>query len=547
MPLIRPLFLAAALCAATTPALAQDPGAADRAQQLRERIEDIQRQLDELLAQLGPESTGATASRITPGDLRMEWFREHERMVEATPYGDMNWQFLGPENISGRVTDLAAGTPRGKTYTLFAATASGGLWKTVNEGTTWRPVFENGPSNSIGAVALAPSDQETVWIGLGESNIFRSSMSGAGVYKSTDGGDNWEHMGLVDVGTVARIVIHPTDPDVVYVAAGGKEWADNPERGVYRTRNGGATWEPVLHVDERTGATDLRMDPTKPEILYAATWQRRRKLWNDPRSEPGFTGSGIHRSMDGGDTWTAIVDGLPDAEHRGRIGIDVARSNPNVVYAFVDNYQSQDGEPAIVDSYGRVQQGAIEGAQIYRSDDRGAHWRKTSESDNTMRRLGSTYGWVFGQIRVDPADEDTIYVMGLGLNVSNDAGASFRPLRGMHSDHHALWIDPQNSDYLINGNDGGLVISYDGGRRWRNFTDILPAVQFYNVAYDMAEPFHVYGSIQDHGSRRGVVDLSRGRDRIPATDWENAPGGEASYQAIDPTDPDTVYSAGFYG
>ncbi|MFT7680240.1 MAG: photosystem II stability/assembly factor-like uncharacterized protein, partial [Planctomycetota bacterium] len=239
---------------------------------------------------------------------------------------------------------------------------------------------------------------------------------------------------------------------------------------------------------------------------------------------------------------------------RGRIGIDVARSAPGVLYAFVDNYEiappdEEEGEEGEVgtDSYGREREARIKGSEVYRSDDRGASWRKASESNDYMAGLSSTYGWVFGQIRVDPKNAERIYIMGLGLNVSDDGGKTFRRLRGMHGDHHALWIDPNNTDYLVNGNDGGVYVSYDAGAKWRSFTDRLNPVQFYNVGFDMAEPFHVYGSIQDHGSRRGTVDLGRGRDKVRAVEFQGAPGGEASYHQIDPTDEGVIYSAGFYG
>ncbi|MCP3918842.1 MAG: hypothetical protein GY711_25115 [bacterium] len=478
--------------------------------------------------------------------VRLGWYEAHAALRESSPFKDFDWQFLGPTNVSGRVTDVALVAPRGESYAAYVATASGGVWRSVNEGTSWEPIFEQAPSTSIGDVTLAPSDQDVVWVGTGEANIFRSSMAGTGVYRSDNGGESWEHRGLAGTHTIARIVVHPDDPDLVYVAASGHEWTDNPERGVYRSRDGGETWEKVLFVDERTGAIDLVMDPTKPEILYAATWQRRRELWNDPRAHEGHEGSGIWRSLDGGDTWEPVNEGLPAPHHRGRIGIDLAASNPSVVYAFVDNYEQAE-VPEDSDSYGREQEDAILGATVYRSDDRGASWRQVSETSESMQRLSSTYGWVFGQIRVDPTDEDTVYVMGLALNVSNDGGKTFRRLRGMHGDHHALWIDPSNPRYLVNGNDGGVAISYDGGENWRTFYDNLPVVQFYNVGYDMADPFHVYGSIQDHGSRRAAVDLSRGRDRIRAVEWERAPGGEASSHAVDPTDADTVYAEGFYG
>jgi photosystem II stability/assembly factor-like uncharacterized protein len=303
----------------------------------------------------------------------------------------------------------------------------------------------------------------------------------------------------------------------------------------------------VLFVNPRAGAIDLVMDPSDPNTLYAATWQRLRRKWNDPRHEADYTGSGVQKSTDGGATWTPINDGLPPAQFRGRIGLDVARSNPNVLYAFVDSYdiarQAQAGE---LDAYGRPRAAIIKGAEVYRTDDKGKSWRKVSDSNADMERAAGTYGWVFGQIRVDPTNENTVYIMGLGLNISKNGGKTFQPLRGMHGDHHALWIDPDNPRFLVNGNDGGIVSSYDQGGSWRQFLDNLPAVQFFNVSYDMETPFHVYGSIQDHGSRRGVVDLSRGRDRIPAQDFENAPGGEGTRHAIDPYDTKTVYSAGFY-
>ncbi len=480
---------------------------------------------------------------------RLENYKKHVAMKSDSQFKDPKWQFLGPTNISGRVTDVAVETPRGKSYTMYAATASGGVWKTENDGTTWKPVFEHAASTSIGEVTIAPSNPKIVWVGTGEANVFRSSMAGAGVYKSEDAGETWTHMGLTGTHTIPRIRIHPTDPNIVYVAASGHEWTHNEERGVYKTTDGGKSWKKILYIDEQTGAIDLVMDPTNPNVLYTSTWQRIRKRWNDPRNEKGYSGSGVYKTTDGGNSWTPINQGLPEAKNRGRIGLDLCLTKPNVVYAFVDNYdlaaiQPKEGE---LDSYGRPKTKTIKGADIYRSDDGGQSWKKASEDNEYMQRLSSTYGWVFGQIRVDPNDADTIYVMGLALNVSYDGGKTFKRLGRMHGDHHSLWIDPSNSNYLLNGNDGGVVVSYDRGTSWRDFTDKIPAVQFFNVGYDMAEPFRIYGSIQDHGSRRAVVDLKRGRNRIRPVEWEFAPGGEGSSHAIDPTNPDIVYSAGFYG
>ncbi len=505
-----------------------------------------------LIGTSGFAQTNNSSESYTPAKDRMAWYQKHLELKEESPYKDLAWQFLGPTNISGRVTDIAVTTPRSNTYSIYAATASGGVWKTENEGTTWKPVFEHGVSTSVGDVTISPSNQDIVWIGLGEANIFRSSMAGAGVYKSMDAGKTWQHMGLETAHTVPRIIVHPTNPDVVYVADSGHEWTDNPERGLYKTVDGGKTWERVFYVDEKTGVIDLVMDPSDSNTLYAATWQRKRKRWNDPRNTPEHSGSGIHKTTDGGKTWKAINEGLPEAKFRGRIGIDLCLTKPNVVYAFIDNYDISPQQPRgnTTDSYGRPKAKVIKGAEVYRSNDFGKTWNKVSESNAYMRGLSSTYGWVFGQIRVDPNDPETVYIMGLALNVSNDGGKTFRRLRGMHGDHHALWINPDDSNYLINGNDGGINISYDAGKNWRLFVDQIPVVQFFNIMYDMDTPFRVYGSVQDHGSYRGQVNINVAQDgsrRMRPVEFERAPGGEGSSHAIDPTDPNTVYSAGFYG
>jgi photosystem II stability/assembly factor-like uncharacterized protein len=496
-----------------------------------------------------------TPKRVHSTDpaLRLEWFENHKEMKKNSHFKDLKWQFLGPTNVSGRCTDIDVIMPKGKSYTIYVAAASGGVWKTVNEGTTWEPVFDQEASTSIGDVAIAPSNNQIIWVGTGEANIFRSSMAGCGIYKSTDEGKTWAHLGLAGTNTIARIVIHPQDPDVVYVAASGHEWTDNEERGVYKTEDGGESWSKILYVDEKTGAIDLVMDPSDPSILYAAMWQRMRKKWNDPRNEKGYSGSGIYKTTDGGAKWEPINNGLPDAVYRGRIGIDLCQTKPNVIYALVDNYElaREITDEDTADTYGVPSSGFIKGATVYRSDDKGANWAQVSgltpESKQYMERHSSTYGWVFGQLRVDPNDENTVYSMGLALNVSYDGGKTFERLRGMHGDHHGLWIDPDNSDYLVNVNDGGIVISYDKGKTWRQFRDNLPLCQFFNLNFDMDSPFRVYGSMQDHGSFRGVVNLGLGRDQIPAVDFEGAPGGEGSSHAIDPTNPNIVYSAGFYG
>jgi photosystem II stability/assembly factor-like uncharacterized protein len=403
--------------------------------------------------------------------------------------------------------------------------------------------------SSIGDIAVAPSHPDIVWVGTGEANLFRASMPGAGIYKSSDAGKTFTHSGLTDTQTIARIIVHPADPQTVYVAATGHGWTDNAMRGVFKTIDGGKSWQKIFYRSERTGASDLVMDPTDPQTLYVSMWQRIRRTWSDPRVEPGYGEGGIWKTTDGGQKWTEVSAGLPAPSYRGRIGIDVARSNPSVLYAFVDNYEparpAREGE---FDAYTRpVFEPRIKAAEIYRTDDKGGTWRKVSDTNDFMiARHSGTYGWVFGQIRVDPTDEDTIYTLGVPLNVSRDGGKTYSQLRGMHVDHHGLWIDPKNPAILYNANDGGFYQSADAGQTWR-FAVAAGGAQFYNVTVDGSNPPWSYGSIQDHGSRRGTIDLSAGRDRIPAVEWENAPGGEGSFQAVDPSNPNIVYSHGFYG
>jgi len=471
----------------------------------------------------------------------------YRSMQQSSPYRGAVWQWLGPTNISGRATDVAV-ADRAGARRIYAAFATSGVWKTDDHGSSWQAIFEHQASTSIGDVAVAPSNPDIVWVGTGEANLFRASMAGVGIYKSTDGATTFTHAGLTDTQTIARIVVHPTNPDVVYVAASGHAWTDNEMRGVFKTADGGRTWQKVFYRSPRTGAIDLAMDPADPNTLYAAMWQRIRRKWSDPRTEPGYSEGGIWKSTNAGATWTEANEGLPAAPFRGRIGIDVARSNPNVLYAFVDNYEPgrppRDGER---DAYTRpIFEGRIKSAEVYRSDNKGGRWRQVTETNDFMMNHSGTYGWVFGQIRVDPTDENTFYTLGLGLNVSRDAGKTFTTLRGMHVDHHGLWIDPANPAVLYNANDGGFYRSNDAGKTWA-YDVAAGGVQFYNVTLDGSTPPWAYGSIQDYGSRRGIVDLSKGRDRIPAVAWSNAPGGEGSHHAIERNNNEIVYSHGFYG
>jgi photosystem II stability/assembly factor-like uncharacterized protein len=503
-----------------------------------------------LFAAIGLMSPGAQAQSsagMNAEGLLKAW-GTYQSMRQASPYKAATWQYLGPTNISGRATDVAVADVGDQRH-IYVGYATSGVWKSEDHGKSWRAVFENEASTSIGNVEVAPSNSNIVWVGTGEANIFRASMAGVGIYKSIDAGKTFTHMGLTDTQTIARIVIHPTNPDIVYVAASGHEWTDNAMRGVFKTTDGGRNWTKVYYKSPRTGAIDLVMDPSDPSTLYAALWQRIRRKWSDPRVEPGYNEGGIIKSTDGGATWTDASQGLPAPQFRGRIGIDISRSNPNVLYAFVDNYEEGRGpQPGERDAYGRaITNGRIKAAEIYRTDDKGKSWRKVSENNDYMIEHSGTYGWVFGQIRVDPMNENTIYTMGLGLNRSNDAGKTFSRIGGTHGDHHGLWIDPKDPAKLYNTNDGGFYHSLDAGKTW-TFAVAAAGAQFYNVTLDTSRPASwAYGSIQDHGSRRGKVDVTKGRGSIPAQAWEDAPGGEGSNHSIDPTNPNIVYTHGFYG
>ena len=500
-----------------------------------------------------PLALRAQQAARADGEVLRKSYDTYRSMRDASPYKSASWMYVGPTNVSGRSTDTAVADKNGQRR-IYVGYATSGLWKTDDNGATWQTIFDDMPSTSVGDLAVAPSNPDILWVGTGEANIFRASMAGVGIYKSTDAGKTFQQMGLTDTQTIARILVHPTNPDIVYVAASGHEWTDNEMRGVFKTTDGGKTWSKVLYRSPRTGAIDLVMDPRDPNTLYAALWQRVRRKWSDPRVEPGYKEGGVMKTTDGGKTWTDVSQGLPAPEFRGRIGIDISRSNPNVLYAFVDNYEiGVVPKPGTRDAYGRPMpegRGFIKGADIYRTDDGGKTWRQTSRKNQAtsdyLNNHSGTYGWVFGQIRVDPKDENTIYTMGLGLNVSRDGGQTFSRVTGMHGDHHGLWIDPGNTSILYNNNDGGFYQSEDAGKTWK-FAVSAGGAQFYNVTLDTNTPVWAYGSIQDHGSRRGRVDTGKGRGAVPAVDFENAPGGEGSNHAIDPTNPNIVYSHGFYG
>ena len=510
---------------------------------------------------LGPSVIGAQAPPAGDHTAHLKAWDAHAAMAQSSPYKAMNWSYLGPTNISGRTTDVAV-ADHGTSRRLYAGSCCGGVWASDDLGQTWQPVFDKAPSTSTGALAVAPSNPDILWIGTGESNIFRSSYTGVGVYKSTDNAKTFQHMGLTDTGTIGRIVIHPTDPNTVYVASAGQEWMENEMRGVFKTTDGGRTWTASLKISAKTGVNDLAMDPKDPNTLYAAAWQRQRRKWNDPRVEEGFNESLIYKTTDGGKIWTKLTNGLPPSNASGRIGVAIAASNPNVVYAFYDNYECDTQAPA-ANAQGRgsnpggsAAKCAIKGNEVYRSNDKGATWKKVSGQNDDdaqkafMKGMSNTYAWVFGNIRVDPTDENTIYTLALGVSVSHDGGKTFARLgapppgavaggppvagappppqagRGANvgGDNHAMWIDPKDTKFMLVGNDGGFRMSTDAGQTWQRAN--LPTETAFSMAFDMDTPFRVYGSFQDHGSYRGVVDISNGRENLKPIAFESAPGGE---------------------
>jgi len=480
------------------------------------------------------------AGEPTDGKLRLQWFDRHVEMVENSLFKNYSWRFIGPQWMSGRIVDIDV--PRSEPFTVYVATASGGLWRTDNEGTTWESLFDGQSATSIADIAIAPSNPDIIWVGTGENNSSRSTYSGTGVFKSVDGGKTFTHMGLEDSHHIGRIVIHPSNPDIVYIASIGSLYSYNRERGVYKTVDGGRTWEEVLFVNKQTGFIDLAMDPSNPNTLYAAAWDRLRRGWEMWEYGPG---SGIYKSTDGGKNWKKLTNGFPTTGKEGRIGLAVSPANPNVVYASIDNHDvHRKAQPGELDPYGFPTQDIIKAFEVFRSDDKGETWRKANVDH--LPAVYRTFGYYFGQIRVNPQNENDVWALGVPMMKSSDGGRTWNevPSKGVHSDYQSMWVDPDNPDRLIIGNDGGLNISYDGGENWKDIKN-LPVVQFYFVNVDMAKPFNIYGTAQDHGCFMGPVTHDPENDNM--FDWKSIPGGEASYLAVDPTKPEVLFHEGYYG
>ncbi len=434
--------------------------------------------------------------------------------MQSQSINKSNWTFAGPTNIGGRITDIEI-VP-GTTPVIYVGAATGGILKSTDNGNTWQNIFQNMPFISIGDLAIDPANPNIIYAGTGEANASANTFLGGGIYKSMDAGATWTFSGLPNSAYIGRVLVDPENSNRIFVAACGNLFTPNPERGIYRSLDAGATWDRVLYLTDSTSAIDIAQDPSRPDTLYAAMWERIRGL-NYRRSYG--PSSGIFRSVDGGTTWTELTNGLPVVD-MGRIGIAVAPSNPDFVYAFIDsNY----------------------GIGICRSEDAGNSW---SYCTNTgLQDMCSTYGWYFGQIRVNPLNEYQIYVMGLKMVGSNDGGQTWQLLAGdactpyIHVDHHAMAFDQQNGR-ILEGNDGGLCQSFDNGVTWSKINN-LPITQFYEVEIDYNNPTRIYGGTQDNfsiGTQTGNTD-----------DWIAFLGGDGFYCIVDYTDPNTFYMESQYG
>ncbi|HLK60816.1 MAG TPA: hypothetical protein VKU00_29905 [Chthonomonadaceae bacterium] len=424
---------------------------------------------------------------------------------------NLPWRNIGPTIMGGRIDDF--GVVASNPSILYVGSATGGVFKSVNHGTTWEAVFDSQNVSSIGAVTVAPSNPDVVWVGTGEANNRQSSSWGDGVYRSTDAGKTWQHVGLEKTMHIGRIVVHPQNPEVAWVAACGDLWASSKDRGLYKTTDGGKTWTNTLFVNEDTGFTDIVIDPQHPDTLVAAAYQRRRTPFGFNGGGPG---SSLYKTTDGGQTWKKLTEGLPTGD-TGRIGLDIYHKDPKILYACIEN--------------------AAGG--IFRSEDSGDTWKKMGVVNMGLNAYRPMY---FSQIRVDPNDDQRIYLAGVRMGLSVDGGKTFSNTIGprIHADVHAMWIDPANSNHLIVGCDGGIQWSFDKARTW-DYVNTIPVSQFYQVSFDMRRPYWVYGGLQDNGSW-GAPSSTLTQFGPTNDDWMNVGGGDGFYTQADPSDWRIIYS-----
>ena len=560
------------------------------------------------LAQRKKAQPTESIPQATPAAERWQGYQRRIALQQNSLVKNIPFRNVGPTVSSGRVVDVDV-DPTDPTH-FYVGYASGGLWETKNNGQTFEPMFQNEMVMSIGDIAVDWSNG-TIYIGSGENNSSRSSYSGYGIYKSTDGGKSWTHLGLPESHHIGRIVLHPTDPNTLWVAAVGHLYSDNAERGVYKTTDGGTTWAKTLFSNDKSGAIELTRDPSNANVLYAALWQKDRKAWNfDGAGE----GSGIYKSTDGGSTWAKVnteASGFPTTKGVGRIGLEVSASNPSIVYAVLDNQDMRDKEEknneaakvtkdllrtisvadfltldnADLNAYldansfpqkynapdikkdveaGKVKpldlveytedansllfDTEVKGAEMYRSNDGGATWFKTHTG--YIDDLVYSYGYYFGQVRIDARDPNHIYTMGVPIVRSLDGGKTWEAINNdnVHSDHHALWVNPNRTGHLILGNDGGINISYDDGKTW-NKCNPIPLGQFYAVAYDMATPYNVYGGMQDNGVWMGPsnYEWSNGWHASGHYAFKEIFGGDGMQVQVDLRDNNTYYTGLQFG
>ncbi|BAO77354.1 glycosyl hydrolase, BNR repeat precursor [Winogradskyella sp. PG-2] len=426
----------------------------------------------------------------------------------------LKWRNVGPALTSGRISDFAFNP--NNPFEYYVAASSGGVWKTVNSGVTYEPIFDSQGSYSIGCVTIDPSNHNVIWVGTGENNNQRSVAYGDGIYKSEDGGNSWKHMGLKTSEHIGKIIVHPNNSDVVYVAAIGPLWNKGGDRGLYKTEDGGKTWSSIIDVDEHTGVNDIVMDPRNPEVLYASSLQRRRHVYTYVGGGPG---SAMHKSVDGGKTWTKINKGLP-SEELGRIGLAISPANPEIIYAIVEAANGKGG--------------------FFASTNRGSSWEKRSSH--------VTSGNYYQEIIADPVDANTVYSMDTWMSVTHDGGKSFKNVGEdtKHVDNHCMWINPQNNKHFVVGCDGGIYETFDAAKTW-DFKKNLPVTQFYKVAVDNDSPFYnIYGGTQDNFSLGGPSRVLTNHG-IRNSEWFITNGGDGFESQIDPNNPNIVYAQSQYG